>query len=131
KTFGVMLLTVIQGISTVWNAIVGTIGNVFKSLSQISIRGMRPLKFLEGTANFFRGVQVDTKALADAQKELRGLTWEEAMARSKNTDALNRATEALRNAPSGLQVALARLPGGQPGPAFARGRYRPPSPRGP
>src|SRR5690606_12545734 len=39
KTFGVMLLTVIQGISTVWNAIVGTIGNIFKSLSQISILG--------------------------------------------------------------------------------------------
>src|SRR5690606_11028236 len=92
KTFGVMLLTVIQGISTVWNAIVGTLGNVFKSLSQISILGMRPLKFLEGTANFFLGLQVDTKALADAQKELRDLTWEEAMARIKNTDALNRAT---------------------------------------
>src|SRR5690606_36135541 len=32
KTFGVLLLTVLQGISTVWNAIVGTIGNIFKSL---------------------------------------------------------------------------------------------------
>src|SRR5690606_30845914 len=55
KTFGVMLLTVIQGVATVWNALTGTIGNIFKSLSQISILGLRPLKFLEGTANFFLG----------------------------------------------------------------------------
>src|SRR5690606_15721026 len=121
KTFGVLLLTVLQGVSTVWNAIVGTIGGIFKALSQISILGLRPLKFLEGTANFFLGLQVDTKALADAQKELRDLTWEEAMARIKNTDALNRATEALRNVPSGFKVALARFQAATPIQSFASG----------
>src|SRR5690606_38126345 len=112
------------------NALVGTIGNIFKSLSQISILGLRPLKFLEGMANFFLGLQVDTKALADAQKELRDLTWEEAMARIKNTDALNRATEALRNVPSGFKVALARFQAAMPVQSFASGGCVPPTPGG-
>src|SRR5690606_31185054 len=130
KTFGVLLLTVLQGIPMVWNALVGTIGGIFKALSEIKILGARPLKFLEGTANFFLGLQVDTKALADAQKELRDLTWEEAMARIKNTDALNRATEALRNVPSGFKIALARFQAATPVQSFARGGYVPPTPGG-
>src|SRR5690606_40056854 len=104
-----------------WNAIVGTIGNIFKSLANIKILGARPLKFLEDTANFFLGLQVDTKALSDAQKELRDLTWEEAMARIRNTDALNRATEALHNVPSGFKVALERFRAATPVQSFASG----------
>src|SRR5690606_27372342 len=119
-----------QGISTVWNALTGTIGSMFKSLSECKVLGARPLKFLEGTAKFFLGLQVDTKALADAQKELRDLTWEEAMARIKNTDALNRATEALRNVPSGFKVALARFQAATPVQSFASGGYVPPTPGG-
>src|SRR5690606_4177550 len=130
KTFGVMLLTVIQGISTVWNAITGTIGGIFKSLSRIEILGWRPLKFLEKTGDFFLGLQVDTKALADAQKELRDLTWEEAMARAKNIDAIKQTTEALRNVPSGFKVALARFQAATPVQSFATGGYVPPMPGG-
>src|SRR5690606_29976074 len=130
KTFGVLLLTVLQGVATVWNAIVGAIGNVFKSLSRISILGMRPLKFLEGTANFFLGLQVNTQALADAQKELRDLTWEEAAERAKNIDAIKKTTEALRNVPSGFKVALARFQAATPVQSFATGGYVPPTPGG-
>src|SRR5690606_17063830 len=103
------------------------IGNVFKSLSQISILGMRPLKFLEGTANFFLGLQVDIKALADAQKELRDLTWEEALARAQNIDAIKKTTEALRNVPSGFKIALARFEAATPVQSFASGGYVPPT----
>src|SRR5690606_35021825 len=130
KTFGVLLLTVLQGVATVWNAIVGTIGNIFKSLANIKILGMRPFKFLEGTAKFFLGLQVDTKALSDAQKELRDLTWEEAMAREKNIDAIKQTTEALRNVPSGFKVALARFQAATPVQSFATGGYVPPTPGG-
>lgn len=130
KTFGIILLTVLQGISTVWNSIVGTIGNIFKSLSQISILGVRPLKFLEKTANFFLGLQVDTKALSEAQKELRDLTWEEALERAKNIDAIKKTTEALRNVPSGFKVALARFQAATPVQSFATGGYVPATPGG-
>src|SRR5690606_22288471 len=52
KTFGVLLLTVIQGVSTVWNVIVGTIGGIYKALTQINILLSRPLKSRKRTANF-------------------------------------------------------------------------------
>src|SRR5690606_15741827 len=106
------------------------IGNIFKSLSQINILGMRPLKFLEGTANFFLGLQVDIKALADAQKELRDLTWEEALARAENIDAIKKTTEALRNVPRGFKIALARFEAATPVQSFATGGYVPPTPGG-
>src|SRR5690606_14777705 len=130
KTFGVLLLTVLQGIATVWNDIVGALGNIFKALSKISILGLRPLKFLEGVGNFFLGLQVDTKALSEAQKELRDLTWEEAMERAKNIDAIKQTTEALRNVPSGFKVALARFQAATPVQSFATGGYVPPTPGG-
>src|SRR5690606_29754171 len=106
KTFGVLLLTVLQGVATVWNAIVGTIGHIFKSLSQISIFGWRRLKFLEGVGDFFLGLQAASEARADAQKELRAVTWEGALERAKNIAAIKQATEAPRNVPSGFKVAL-------------------------
>src|SRR5690606_16311738 len=109
KTFGVLLLTVLQGIATVWNALVGTIGGVFRALYDIKILGIRPFGFLKGVVDFFEGLLIDTKALSQAQKELRDLTWEEAMERAKHVDAIKQATEARRNGPGGINVAIPRV----------------------
>src|SRR5690606_897099 len=46
--------------------------------------------------------------LAEARRDLIGLTYEEAMARAKNTQALERATEAMRNVPPIFKAALVR-----------------------
>lgn len=103
KSFGQITLTVIQGIAWVWNSIVGTIGGIFRSLSQLNIFGWRPLAFLESVANFFEDLMFDTKALSDAQKELAELTWEQALASKEAARQLRNL-----NIPSGFRIALER-----------------------
>src|SRR5690606_32699000 len=82
---------------------VGTISGIFRTLSQISILGWRPLAFLEGVANFFEDLMFDTQALSDAQKELAELTWEQALASKEAARQLRNL-----NIPSGFRIALER-----------------------
>lgn len=107
KGFGILVLNVVTGVSTVWNAIVGTLGGIFGALANISILGRKPLRFLQGVADFFNGLMVDTDSLSDAMQRLRDLTWEQA-------DAAESAAQALHNVPSGFKVALRRFQVAQP-----------------
>lgn len=114
KTFGLIVLTVVQGISTVWNAIVGTLAGIFGALANISILGWKPLGFLKGVADFFKSLMVDTDELSDAMKRLRDLTWDQA-------DAAQAAAEALHNVPSGFKIALRRFQVAEPVPMATGG----------
>ena len=58
------------------------------------------------------GVKLNTINIGDlneAIQDLTDLTWDEAMARAKNIEELENATEALRNVPEGYKIALTRF----------------------
>lgn len=127
KFFAQTLLTVIQGVASVWNAIVGTIGGIFGALSNISILGFRPLRFLGGIADFFNSLKIDTEALSEAQRELADLTWEQAKATDEATRNMR---EFGANVPTIFKRALRVFQSSEGIPALASGGYVPATPGG-
>ena len=109
KVLGIAMLTVAKVIGYVWNGIIEAFAKVFDALGNISILGAKPLAFMKDWARSFRQVKVDTDGLGDAIETLTDLTWDEAMARAKNIEELENATEALRNVPEGYKIALTRF----------------------
>lgn len=114
KFLGELLLEVLIGLANVYNDIMKALGGIFKALSNWEIFGAKPLSFLGGVGDFFLGLQIDTTEYAKALQELQGLTWEEAMARAKEIAAIEKTTEALRNAPSGFKIAAYRWAAAEP-----------------
>src|SRR5690606_21268152 len=46
KALGIFILTVIEGVGTVWNALVGTIGGLFDAIANLKIFNWKPFKSL-------------------------------------------------------------------------------------
>ncbi|HOA52414.1 MAG TPA: hypothetical protein PKI05_09155, partial [Thermogutta sp.] len=127
KALGIFILTVIEGVSTVWNALVGTIGGLFDAIANLEIFGRKPFKSLQGIADFFNKLKVDTDALSKAKKELTELTFDQAK-------ALKDATEKMRefgaNVPTIFKRALRVFQSSEGIPALASGGYVPATPGG-
>ncbi|AEI65556.1 hypothetical protein [Corallococcus macrosporus] len=137
KVIAVVILTVAQGLSHVWNGIVGAIQAVIRGISKaVEWLGIDSLK---NFANSMDRLKVDTDAMGESLQALNELTWESAEAKARetaevlrNTDALQKATEALSNVPSAWKVALRRYQSqdAQDGPSSEPTRQPPPTPSG-
>ncbi|QSQ10755.1 phage tail protein [Myxococcus landrumensis] len=106
------ILYVVKGIGTVWNAIIGFIAGVFKTLSKIPLVGGAFKKMAQGLDS----MKVPMDAVDSALETLKDTSYDTAAANAaagvaawENAAATNRATEALLNVPTGFKVALARF----------------------
>ncbi|WP_141620506.1 hypothetical protein [Myxococcus sp. AB036A] len=147
KVIATVILTVAQGLAHVWNGIVGAVQAVIRGISKaVEWLGIDSLKKF---ANSLDRVRVDTNAMGESLQALNDLTWETAEAKARetaevlrNTEALQKATDALSNVPNAWKVALRRYqsqdtqdgpsrePTPQPPPAPSGGGARPPQPAG-
>lgn len=127
KFFAQMLLAVIQGVASVWNAIVGVIGGVFDVLANLEFLFWKPFGFLQGIADFFNSLKIDTEALSEAQRELADLTWEQAKATDEATRNMR---EFGANVPTIFKRALRVFQSSEGIPALASGGYVPATPGG-
>lgn len=106
------ILYVVKGVGMVWNAIVGFIAGVFRTLSKIPVVGgafdkmarnldsMKvPMAQVDGALNTLRNTSYDAAAANSAAS----------VAQWQNAEATKKATEALTNVPTGFKVALARF----------------------
>ena len=127
KALGIVSLTVLEGVGTVWNALVSTISGIFETLANLKILGRKPFEFLQGVADFFNKLKVDTNALSKAKKELTELTLDEAKALKDTTDKVR---EFGANVPSIFKRALRVFQSSEGIPALASGGYVPATPGG-
>ncbi|WAM28507.1 hypothetical protein [Myxococcus sp. NMCA1] len=137
KFVATIILTAAQGIGYVWNAIIGAVQSVVRGISKaVEWLGIDSLKKF---ANSLDKVKVDTNAMGDALQALNELTWETAEAKARetaevlrNTEALQKATDALSNVPNAWKVALRRYQSqdAQDGPSSEPTRQPPPTPSG-
>jgi phage-related protein len=106
------ILYVVKGVGTVWNAIVGFIAGVFRTLSKVPLVGgafdkmaqsldsMKvPMAQVDGALNTLRNTSYDAAAANSAAS----------VAQWQNAEATKKATDALTNVPTGFKVALARF----------------------
>nr|BDT33769.1 phage tail protein [Myxococcus sp. MH1] len=106
------ILYVVKGIGTVWNAIIGFIASVFKTLGKIPFVGGAFKKMAQGLESMKVPMdQVDgaLDALKDSSYDAAAANAAAGVAAWENAAATNRATEALTNVPTGFKVALARF----------------------
>ncbi|WP_228556665.1 hypothetical protein [Myxococcus sp. AB025B] len=106
------ILYVVKGIGTVWNAIIGFIASVFKTLGKIPFVGGAFKKMARGLESMKVPMdQVDgaLDALKDSSYDAAAANAAAGVAAWENAAATNRATEALTNVPTGFKVALARF----------------------
>ena len=127
KALGIVSLTVLEGVGTVWNALVSTISGIFETLANLSILGSKPFKFLQGAADFFNKLKVNTDALSKAKKELTELTLDQAKALK---DATDKVREFGANVPTIFKRALRVFQSSEGIPALASGGYVPATPGG-
>lgn len=145
KVIATVILTVAQGLAHVWNGIVSAVQAVIRGISKaVEWLGIDSLKKF---ANSLDRVKVDTNAMGESLQALNDLTWETAEAKARetaevlrNTEALQKATDALSNVPNAWKVALRRYqsqdaqdgpsqePTRQPPPTSSGGGARPPQP---
>ncbi|NVJ05220.1 hypothetical protein HUW63_08215 [Myxococcus sp. AM001] len=135
KVIATIILTVAQGLGHVWNGIVGAVQAVIRGISKaVEWLGVDSLK---NFANSLDRVKVDTDAMGESLESLNALTWESAEAKARetaevlrNTEALQKATEALSNVPSAWKVNLRRYQSqdAQDGPSSEPTRQPPPTP---
>jgi len=88
KTFGTVILALVQGISSVWNIL----------LDLVSL-----LPFVN-----LRSYKIDLDDLSSATAQLARLTWEEARTRAENIEVIEESTRAMANVPSVFKIALRR-----------------------
>ncbi|QDF05004.1 hypothetical protein [Myxococcus xanthus] len=137
KFVATIILTAAQGIGYVWNAIIGAVQSVVRGISKaVEWLGIDSLKKF---ANSLDKVKVDTNAMGEALQALNELTWETAEAKARetaevlrNTEALQKATDALSNVPNAWKVALRRYQSqdAQDGPSREPTQQPPPTPSG-
>ncbi|GEL75552.1 hypothetical protein [Myxococcus virescens] len=147
KGIATVILTVAQGLAHVWNGIVGAVQAVIRGISKaVEWLGIDSLKKF---ANSLDKMKVDTNAMGESLQALNDLTWETAEAKARetaevlrNTEALQKATDALSNVPTAWKVMLRRYqsqdaqdgpsqePTRQPPPTSSGGGARPPQPSG-
>jgi hypothetical protein len=115
RGLGIIVLNIVVGLGKAWNGIIGAIQKVFRSLADIEVFGVRPLGFLDGWANSLEQARIDTTAYAKMLVELKGMTWEAAVAKAKeleqtykNVKAQQALNEELLNAPRAWRIALNR-----------------------
>ncbi|MCP3105590.1 phage tail protein, partial [Myxococcus sp. K15C18031901] len=106
------ILYVVKGIGTVWNAIIGFVAGVFRTLGKIPLIGGAFKKVAQGLDS----MKIPMEQIDGALDDLKNTSYDAAAANSaasvaawENAAATNKATEALTNVPSGFKVALARF----------------------
>ncbi|NOJ79901.1 phage tail protein [Myxococcus xanthus] len=137
KGIAVVILTVAQGLAHVWNGIISAVQAVIRGISKaVEWLGIDSLKKF---ANSLDRVKVDTNAMGESLQALNDLTWETAEAKARetaevlrNTEALQKATDALSNVPTAWKVMLRRYQSqdAQDGPSQEPTRQPPPTPSG-
>lgn len=116
KPVAQVILNVWKGIGSFWNALVGLLQQLFKTLGGISIFGGKPLAFLTGWADGLEKSKVNIGKIDAALANLDKATYDSVLAQEqgkeaqeKLTKATDQATESLTNVPSGYKVALERF----------------------
>lgn len=119
KWLGVVVLFVGEVFQRVRSMVLDAIGGLVVGIAEFinSIPFLSANTMLQAGKNMQRSAQ-DARDSADemarARDELIGLTYDEAMARAKNTEELERATAAMINIPQGFRYALARAEAATP-----------------
>lgn len=111
-----VVLTVTKFLGSFWNALVGMLQALFRTLGGIEVFGGKPLGFLTDWAKGLDKSKVNLGKIDDALANLDKATYEGAKAQvagkdaqEKLTKATDNATESLTNVPSGYKVALERF----------------------
>jgi len=106
------ILYVVKGIGKVWNAIIGFVAGVFRTLGKIPLIGGA----FKAVARGLDSMKIPMEQIDGALDDLKNTSYDAAAANSaasvaawENAAATNKATEALTNVPSGFKVALARF----------------------
>jgi len=117
STFGTILSALLVPVLQLLFPILKGFGVVILTLSQVIGRVWKTLLDLISLIPFvnLRGYKIDIDSLSEATKDLISLTWDEAMARSRNTEALEESTRVMVGVPSIFRIALRRAQAGSVG----------------
>jgi hypothetical protein len=117
-------------IAEIWNGIVGTIAQVFRTIANFEVFGIKPFEFMNSFASGVEGMLIPIGEMTAAIDTLKTMTFESAMAGAeamadqfnaqndvtdaidKTTESMEKFNEALTNVPAGFKVALARFEAG-------------------
>ncbi|MDP3939930.1 MAG: hypothetical protein Q8R92_17570 [Deltaproteobacteria bacterium] len=113
KFLGQILLSFGMVVNRLQRTFIGIIHGLFSALTNIKILGFRPFAFLDGAvaglSNTLASLDDNLVNMQDAQRNLAGLTWDQAMAAAKAGDETEKFAERLSsvNLPRGFRVATA------------------------
>lgn len=119
RWLGIGILEFTKMITPLWNSIVGAVGSVLRTISNFKVEVLgatiQPFASLGNLATQIEGTSMSVEGLQTQIDTMKGLTWEQAnvladniRAQTLQTEAIDKATSAMLNVPSGFKVALRR-----------------------